>query len=136
MRDSEPSPSRSFLLVGSGTSSGSIPAMPSVLSQKCQVALPTTVRKELRLSAGCEFEVSIEDDHTITLRRISQPANRGLVDLLLNCQASFEGLSGNPPGFGKEPLFGERDDSWQFVATPGRGTGPTRHCATEDTRRR
>ena len=96
MRDSEPSPSRSFLLVGSGTSSVSIPAMPSVLSQKCQVVLPTTVRKELRLSAGCEFEVSIEDEHTITLRRISRPANRGLGDLRLNCPATFESLPENP----------------------------------------
>jgi len=42
------------------------------------------------LSAGDDFEVSIEDEDTITLRRISQPPNHGLVDLLLACPSSFE----------------------------------------------
>ena len=48
------------------------------------------IRQKLHLSAGDDFEVAIEDDDTITLRRISQPANRGLVDLLLACPAPFE----------------------------------------------
>ena len=34
--------------------------------------------------------IYIEDEDTITLRRITQPANRGLVDLLLGCPATFE----------------------------------------------
>lgn len=42
------------------------------------------------LHAGDDFEVSIEDEDTITLRRITQPANRGLVDLLLACPAALE----------------------------------------------
>ena len=37
-----------------------------------------------------DFEVAVEDEDTITLRRISHPANRGLVDLLLACPPSFE----------------------------------------------
>lgn len=64
--------------------------MTTVLSQKGQVVLPGTVRQKMHLHAGDDFEVSIEDEDTITLRRITQPANRGLVDLLLACPATFE----------------------------------------------
>ncbi len=64
--------------------------MTTVLSQKGQVVLPGSVRQKMHLHAGDDFEVYIEDEDTITLRRISQPANKGLVDLLLACPASFE----------------------------------------------
>lgn len=64
--------------------------MTTVLSQKGQVVLPGAVRQQMHLHAGDDFEVSIEDEDTITLRRITQPANRGLVDLLLACPAQFE----------------------------------------------
>ena len=39
---------------------------------------------------GDDFEVAVEDEETITLRRISVPANRGFVDLLLAPPAPFE----------------------------------------------
>jgi AbrB family looped-hinge helix DNA binding protein len=64
--------------------------MTTVLSQKGQIVLPGAVREILGLSVGDDFEVLIEDEDTITLRRIAHPANRGLVDLLLACPASFE----------------------------------------------
>ena len=64
--------------------------MTTVLSQKGQVVLPGPVRAKMHLHAGDDFEVSIEDEDTITLRRITQPANRGLVDLLLACPSAFE----------------------------------------------
>jgi AbrB family looped-hinge helix DNA binding protein len=64
--------------------------MTTVLSQKGQIVLPVPVREQLALAAGDDFEVSVEDEDTITLRRISRPANRGLVDLLLACPSSFE----------------------------------------------
>ena len=64
--------------------------MTTVLSQKGQIVLPGVVRDQLHLQAGDDFEVTVEDEDTITLRRISHPANRGLVDLLLSCPASFE----------------------------------------------
>jgi len=64
--------------------------MTTVLSQKGQIVLPAPVRQQLHLSPGDDFEVSIEDEDTITLRRISQPPNHGLVDLLLACPSSFE----------------------------------------------
>jgi AbrB family looped-hinge helix DNA binding protein len=64
--------------------------MTTVLSKKGQIVLPVPVRQQLNLSPGDDFEVAIEDEDTITLRRISQPANHGLVDLLLACPAPFE----------------------------------------------
>ena len=64
--------------------------MTTVLSKKGQLVLPIPVREELHLLAGDDFEIAIEDEDTITLRRISQPANRGLIDLLLACPAPFE----------------------------------------------
>lgn len=63
--------------------------MTTVLSQKGQLVLPVPIREQLKLSPGDDFEVAVEDDDTITLRRISQPANRGLVKLLLACPAPF-----------------------------------------------
>ena len=64
--------------------------MTTVLSQKGQIVLPVPIRQKLHLSAGDDFEVAIEDEDTITLRRISHPVNRGLVDLLLACPSPFE----------------------------------------------
>lgn len=64
--------------------------MTTVLSQKGQVVLPGAVRQQMHLQPGDDFEVVVEDDDTITLRRISQPANRGLVDILLACPSPFE----------------------------------------------
>ena len=52
--------------------------------------LPLLIRERLGLSVGDDFEVAVENDDTITLRRISQPANRGLVDLLLACPSPFD----------------------------------------------
>ena len=64
--------------------------MTTVLSQKGQLVLPGSVRQRLHLSPGDDFEVAIEDEDTITLRRVSRPANCGLVDLLLACPSSFK----------------------------------------------
>jgi AbrB family looped-hinge helix DNA binding protein len=64
--------------------------MTTVLSQKGQIVLPVPVRQQLGLVPGDDFEVAIEDEDTITLRRVSHPANRGLVDLLLTCPSAFE----------------------------------------------
>lgn len=64
--------------------------MTTVLSQKGQIVLPLPVREQMELSPGDDFEIAIEDEDTITLRRVSNPANRGLVDLLLACPAPFK----------------------------------------------
>ena len=64
--------------------------MTTILSQKGQIVLPGAIRDQLHLQAGDDFEVTVEDEDTITLRRIAHPANRGLVDLLLSCPASLD----------------------------------------------
>ncbi|MCX6969688.1 MAG: AbrB/MazE/SpoVT family DNA-binding domain-containing protein [Verrucomicrobia bacterium] len=64
--------------------------MTTILSQKGQIVLPVPIRQELDLSPGDDFEVLIEEENTITLRRISRPANGGLVDLLFACPSPFK----------------------------------------------
>ena len=64
--------------------------MTTVLSQKGQIVLPSAVREQMHLEPGQDFEVFIDDEDTITLRRINRPPNRGLVDHLLACPFPFE----------------------------------------------
>jgi AbrB family looped-hinge helix DNA binding protein len=64
--------------------------MTAVLTQKGEIVLPAPLREQLHLVAGEDFEVAVEDEETITLRRITTPANCGLVDLLLACPAPFD----------------------------------------------
>lgn len=61
-----------------------------MLSPMGQNVLPEPVREHLHRSPGDDFEVAVEGEDTITLRRVSAPPNRGLVDLLLACPAPFE----------------------------------------------
>lgn len=63
--------------------------MTTILSQKGQIVLPGAIREQLHLKSGDDFEVSVGDEDTITLWRVTHPANRGLVDLLLACPAPF-----------------------------------------------
>ncbi|HLB33209.1 MAG: transcriptional regulator/antitoxin, MazE [Verrucomicrobia bacterium RIFCSPHIGHO2_12_FULL_41_10] len=64
--------------------------MTTVLSEKGQIVLPSAIRKRLQLKTGEDFEVENKGDHMIILRRISRPANQGLVDLLTSCPFPFE----------------------------------------------
>jgi AbrB family looped-hinge helix DNA binding protein len=64
--------------------------MTTVLSQKGQIVLPSVVRERLHLEPGQDFEVTIDDEDTILLRRITRPANRGLIDLLQSCPYPLE----------------------------------------------
>lgn len=64
--------------------------MTTVLSKKGQIVLPNQVRERMQLKPGQDFEVLIDDEDTILLRRISRPPNHGLVDHLLSCPSSFE----------------------------------------------
>jgi AbrB family looped-hinge helix DNA binding protein len=64
--------------------------MTTMLSQEGEIVLPVPLREQLHLVPGDDFEVAVEDEETITLRRMSTPANRGLVDRLLARPAPFE----------------------------------------------
>jgi AbrB family looped-hinge helix DNA binding protein len=64
--------------------------MTTVLSQKGQIVLPSSVREQMHLEPGQDFEVFIEDEDTITLRRISRRPNQGLIDHLLACPYPLE----------------------------------------------
>ena len=59
--------------------------MTTVLSQKGQIALPSELRKQMHLEPGQDFDVSMEGEDTIMLRRISHTPNHGLIDLLQAC---------------------------------------------------
>lgn len=85
--------------------------MTTVLSQKGQIVLPVPVREQLHLVPGDDFEIANEDDETITLRRITTPANRGLVDLLLECPAPFEILPRDGDDEGMHERFTLEDRS-------------------------
>lgn len=64
--------------------------MTTVLSQKGQIVLPSAVRQQMHLEPGQDFEVIIDDEDTILLRRVSRPPNHGLIDLLQTCPHPFE----------------------------------------------
>lgn len=64
--------------------------MTTILSQKGQIVLPSSIREQMHLEPGQDFEIFVEDEDTITLRRINHPANHGLVDHLLACPYPFE----------------------------------------------
>ena len=64
--------------------------MTTVLSQKGQLVLPASVRERLELRPGDDFEIFIEDDDTILLKRVSRPPNSGLVDLLLSAPGELD----------------------------------------------
>ncbi len=60
------------------------------MSQKGQVVLPASVREALDLHPGDDFEIVLEDDGSIILRRVSKPPNAGLIDHLLNAPGDLE----------------------------------------------
>jgi len=64
--------------------------MTTVLSQKGQLELPASVRELLGLRPGDDFEIFIEDNDTILLKRVSSPPNVGLVDHLLSAPGELE----------------------------------------------
>lgn len=72
--------------------------MTTVLSQKGQIVLPASVREKLGLCPGDDFEIVVEGDDTIRLRRISRVPNQGLIEHLKACPYPIE-----VPDRSKEP---------------------------------
>ena len=64
--------------------------MTTILSQKGQIVLPAAIRERLALEPGDDFEITVDEDEIITLRRITQRPNTGLVDHLLACPEPLE----------------------------------------------
>jgi AbrB family looped-hinge helix DNA binding protein len=64
--------------------------MTTVLSQKGQIVLPSAVREQMHLEPGQDFEVIIDDEDTVLLRRVPRPSNHGLIDLLQACPFPFK----------------------------------------------
>jgi AbrB family looped-hinge helix DNA binding protein len=60
------------------------------LSNKGRIVLPDAVREQMHLEPGQNFEVFIDDEDTVILRRINRPPNHGLVDHLLSCPYPLE----------------------------------------------
>ncbi|MFT6182312.1 MAG: AbrB family looped-hinge helix DNA binding protein [Paracoccaceae bacterium] len=56
--------------------------MTTVLSQKGQVVIPAAVRKQLKLEPGDDLEVTIRDDRSVILERVTKRPNEGLYEAL------------------------------------------------------
>ncbi len=64
--------------------------MTTALTNEGQILLPDAIRERLRLSPGDDFEISIEDDDSITLRRVEIDSYPTLADFILACPEPFE----------------------------------------------
>ena len=63
--------------------------MTAVLAQKGQIVIPKTIRDQLKLEAGDDFEVYLLDGE-IVLRPLRRQRNQGLANLLLNPPGKLE----------------------------------------------
>ncbi|PTY02749.1 transcriptional regulator/antitoxin, MazE [Verrucomicrobia bacterium LW23] len=63
--------------------------MTTVLSKHGRITLPPSIRERMELRPGQIFEVLVDDEDTILLRRTVQRPNHGLVDHLLTVPFHF-----------------------------------------------
>jgi AbrB family looped-hinge helix DNA binding protein len=59
--------------------------MRTIVSTKGQIVIPAEIRRQDEIEAGQDFEIERLDRGEYRLKRISPPANRGLLDWLLAC---------------------------------------------------
>ena len=63
--------------------------MRTVLLENGAIMIPQAVRKKLNLRCGTSFDVFVDGEEAIVLRRVARPANAGLIDHLLACPFPF-----------------------------------------------
>lgn len=59
--------------------------MKTVISSKGQIVLPAELRRRDHIEEGEEFEIERVERGEYRLKRLSPPANEGVVDWLLAC---------------------------------------------------
>jgi AbrB family looped-hinge helix DNA binding protein len=59
--------------------------MTTTLSERGQLVIPKGIRKRLSLLPGDDFEVDVEGQDTVRLKRIARHRQRGLGKHLLSC---------------------------------------------------
>ena len=64
--------------------------MTTVLSNKGQIVIPSALRKQLALEPGDDFEIDVDEEDTILLKRITKRPNEGLFEHLMSCPYPFE----------------------------------------------
>ncbi len=64
--------------------------MTAVLSSSGDLPIPKSVRDQLQLQAGDDFDVMVEDDDTIVIRRAAHESEKGWLELLLACPGPLE----------------------------------------------
>jgi AbrB family looped-hinge helix DNA binding protein len=64
--------------------------MTAVLSPSGDLLIPKAVREQIQLEAGDDFDVMVEDDDTIVLRRTSAESEPGWLEVLMACPGPLE----------------------------------------------
>lgn len=63
--------------------------MTTVLAQKGQIVIPKSIRDELNLEAGDDFEIYVQDGEII-VRPLAKARDQGLMNVLLNSPGQLD----------------------------------------------
>lgn len=80
--------------------------MTTVLAQKGQIVIPKSIRDQMNLEAGDDFEVYLLDGE-IVLRPLRKTRNQGLANVLLNPPGKLEIPERDQEGLPDPLNFGE-----------------------------
>jgi len=86
--------------------------MKTSISSKGQIVLPAELRAQDRIQPGQQFEVQRIKAGEYLLRKIPEPGQPGLVDLLLSCPEKgwFQPLSSESTAELQGPFFSEQEE--------------------------